>query len=70
MATVSIPACTSALLLDIEGTTTPITFVKVSFIKLSYLFQDDVHNNLIAALANYVAQHRLTAAMLTDGCHQ
>uniref|UniRef100_I3KE18 Enolase-phosphatase E1 n=2 Tax=Oreochromis niloticus TaxID=8128 RepID=I3KE18_ORENI len=28
MATVSIPACTSALLLDIEGTTTPITFVK------------------------------------------
>lgn len=28
MATVSIPANTSALLLDIEGTTTPITFVK------------------------------------------
>uniref|UniRef100_A0A3Q2DD24 Enolase-phosphatase 1 n=1 Tax=Cyprinodon variegatus TaxID=28743 RepID=A0A3Q2DD24_CYPVA len=28
MATVSIPACTTALLLDIEGTTTPITFVK------------------------------------------
>eukprot|EP00064_Thunnus_orientalis_P018783 superscaffoldBa00004443_g18889 len=28
MATVSIPSCTSALLLDIEGTTTPITFVK------------------------------------------
>lgn len=28
MATVSIPAGTSALLLDIEGTTTPITFVK------------------------------------------
>ncbi|XP_021175755.2 enolase-phosphatase E1 isoform X1 [Fundulus heteroclitus] len=28
MATVSIPARTSALLLDIEGTTTPITFVK------------------------------------------
>uniref|UniRef100_A0A8C8E3B0 Enolase-phosphatase E1 n=1 Tax=Oryzias sinensis TaxID=183150 RepID=A0A8C8E3B0_9TELE len=28
MASVSIPACTSALLLDIEGTTTPITFVK------------------------------------------
>lgn len=31
MATVSIPACTTALLLDIEGTTTPITFVKVSY---------------------------------------
>lgn len=30
MATVFIPASTSALLLDIEGTTTPITFVKVS----------------------------------------
>ena len=29
MATVAIPANTSALLLDIEGTTTPITFVKV-----------------------------------------
>ncbi|CAN9504572.1 unnamed protein product [Ophioblennius macclurei] len=28
MASVCIPACTSALLLDIEGTTTPITFVK------------------------------------------
>uniref|UniRef100_A0A3P8S6N6 Enolase-phosphatase 1 n=1 Tax=Amphiprion percula TaxID=161767 RepID=A0A3P8S6N6_AMPPE len=28
MASVSIPACTSTLLLDIEGTTTPITFVK------------------------------------------
>ncbi|KAF6714354.1 Enolase-phosphatase E1 [Oryzias melastigma] len=28
MASVSIPACTGALLLDIEGTTTPITFVK------------------------------------------
>ncbi|XP_061822317.1 enolase-phosphatase E1 [Nerophis lumbriciformis] len=28
MAAVVIPACTSALLLDIEGTTTPITFVK------------------------------------------
>ena len=31
MATVGIPANTSALLLDIEGTTTPITFVKVSY---------------------------------------
>ena len=31
MATVAIPANTTALLLDIEGTTTPITFVKVSF---------------------------------------
>lgn len=30
MASVSIPACTGALLLDIEGTTTPITFVKVN----------------------------------------
>lgn len=30
MATVSIPACTTVVLLDIEGTTTPITFVKVS----------------------------------------
>ncbi|XP_061589303.1 enolase-phosphatase E1-like [Cololabis saira] len=28
MAAASIPACTGALLLDIEGTTTPITFVK------------------------------------------
>lgn len=28
MASICIPACTSALLLDIEGTTTPITFVK------------------------------------------
>lgn len=55
MATVSIPACTSALLLDIEGTTTPITFVKVSFIKPICCFQDDLRNNLIAALANYVA---------------
>lgn len=28
MASVCVPACTSAVLLDIEGTTTPITFVK------------------------------------------
>lgn len=33
MAAVALPACTTALLLDIEGTTTPITFVKVGLKK-------------------------------------
>lgn len=45
MATVSIPAGTSALLLDIEGTTTPITFVKVTLIKIA-AFQPSLYVEL------------------------
>lgn len=45
MATVSIPAGTSALLLDIEGTTTPITFVKVTLIRKD-TFQQTVYVEL------------------------
>lgn len=45
MASVSIPARTTAVLLDIEGTTTPITFVKVSCfvysLNLFVVYDDD-----------------------------
>lgn len=65
MATVSIPAYTNAVLLDIEGTTTPITFVKVSFTDLNCLCID--LNDVIALLASLpVYASRSLSAVLSD----
>lgn len=69
MATVSIPAGTSALLLDIEGTTTPITFVKVNYITLTHVFSTPREFNSIVGELNSVKSIAQAAAMLADACH-